>query len=126
MSPCLSLIGPRHRRGLDPIELVERASDVGERALEIEAGVEACIVESNFRNLTGGVLSVEGEANPKTSTFGDANQEGMDTMFRVRVGAINFPVQGPSQVNAFEKGKRYRAYYLKSTIPVLVSAERLD
>lgn len=79
-----------------------------------------------IRSLTGAVLSVEGIANPKTSSFGDTNQEGMDTIFRVRVGDLNFPVQGPSQVNAFEKGRRYRAYYLKSTVPVLISAEPLD
>jgi hypothetical protein len=74
-------------------------------------------------NLTGAVLSVEGVANPKVSSFGDANQEGMDTLFRVRVGTMNFAVPGPAQVNAFEKGKSYRAYYLKSTVPVLISAE---
>jgi hypothetical protein len=79
-----------------------------------------------LRNLTGTVLSVSGVANPKVSTFGDANQVGMDTLFRVRVGDINFPVPGAAQVNAFEKGKSYRAYYLKSTVPVLISAELLD
>lgn len=79
-----------------------------------------------IRGLTGTVLSVEGEANPKISSFGDANQVGVDTLYRVHIGPVNFPVQGPAQVNAFEKGKRYRAYYVKSTLPVLLSAEPLD
>jgi hypothetical protein len=76
-----------------------------------------------IRNLTGPLSSVEGAAKPKVSTFGDDNQAGMDTIFRVRIGDVNFPVQGRRQVDAFEKGKNYRAYYLKSTVPVLVSAE---
>jgi hypothetical protein len=79
-----------------------------------------------IRNLTGSLLSVEGAATPKTSTFGDANQVGLDTIHRVRIGEVNFPVPSASQVNAFERGKRYRAYYLKSTVPVLISAEPLD
>jgi heme/copper-type cytochrome/quinol oxidase subunit 4 len=79
-----------------------------------------------IRGLTGALLSVDGEANPKASMFGDANQAGMDTIYRVRVGDVNFPVTGPSQVDAFDKGKRYRAYYVKSTVPVLISAELLD
>jgi hypothetical protein len=78
-----------------------------------------------IRNLTGAVLSVDGVANPKISTFGDANQEMMNTLYRVRVGDMNFPVPGRAQVDAFEKGKSYRAYYLKSTVPVLISAEEL-
>ena len=30
------------------------------------------------------------------------------------------------QVQAFEKGRRYRAYYMQSTLPVILSAEPLD
>ena len=79
-----------------------------------------------IRGLTGALLQVEGEANPKASTFGDANQGGFDTMYRVHIGGVNFPVASNVQVNAFDKGRRYRAYYVKSTLPVILSAEPLD
>jgi hypothetical protein len=79
-----------------------------------------------IRGLTGALLSVEGEANPKISSFGDANTDSIDTMYRVRIGSVNFPLHDASQVNAFEKGRRYRAYYVKSTLPVILAAEPLD
>lgn len=79
-----------------------------------------------MRGLTGTLLSVEGEANPKSSAFGDANTDGVDVMFRVHIGGVNFPLSNGSQVAAFEKGRRYRAYYVKSTLPVILSAEPLD
>jgi hypothetical protein len=78
------------------------------------------------RGLTGALRSVEGDANPTARSFGDANQLGTDTMFRVHIGGVTFPVSGPAQVDAFEKGRRYRAYYVTSTLPVLLSAEALD
>ena len=79
-----------------------------------------------IRGLTGALLSVEGEANPKISTFGDANTAGVDTMYRVRIGSVNFPLSNGSQVHAFDKGRRYRAYYVQSTLPVILAAEPLD
>jgi hypothetical protein len=79
-----------------------------------------------IRGLTGALLSVEGEAKPKASTYGDANTEGLDTIYRVRIGSVNFPLSNGSQVQAFDKGRRYRAYYVKSTLPVILSAEPLD
>ncbi len=79
-----------------------------------------------IRGLTGALLHVDGEANPKSSTFGDANQEGFDTVHRVRIGGVNFPVTSDLQVRAFDKGRQYRAYYVKSTVPVILSAEPLD
>jgi uncharacterized integral membrane protein len=79
-----------------------------------------------IRGLTGALLHVEGEANPKSSTFGDANQEGFDTIHRVKIANVNFPVASDLQVQAFEKGRRYRAYYVQSTLPVILSAEPLD
>ena len=78
------------------------------------------------RGLTGALLSVEGDANPTARSFGDANTLGTDTLFRVHIGGVSFPVHGPEQVNAFEKGRRYRAYYVRGTLPVLLSAEALD
>jgi len=79
-----------------------------------------------LRGLTGTLLTVEGDANPKASTFGDANTGGVDTMYRVKIGTVNFPLSNGSQVQAFEKGRRYRAYYVKSTLPVILAAEQLD
>ena len=78
------------------------------------------------RGLTGALKSVEGPVNPTARSYGDANQLGVDTMFRVHIGSVNFPVTSAAQVDAFEKGKRYRAYYVTSTLPVLLSAERLE
>ena len=79
-----------------------------------------------IRGLTGALLHVEGEANPKSSSYGDANQDGFDTIHRVRIGGVNFPVASDLQVQAFDKGRKYRAYYVKSTLPVILSAEPLD
>ncbi len=79
-----------------------------------------------LRGLTGTLLHVDGEANPKSRSYGDANQEGFDTIHRVKIGGVNFPVASDIQVRAFEKGRRYRAYYVKSTLPVILSAEPLD
>lgn len=78
------------------------------------------------RGLTGALKSVEGPVNPTARSFGDANQLGTDTMYRIHIGGVSFPVQGPAQVDAFVKGKTYRAYYVTSTLPVLLSAERLE
>ena len=71
-------------------------------------------------------LSATAFASPKSSTFGDANQEGFDTIHRVHIGGVNFPLASDLQVRAFDKGRKYRAYYVKSTLPVILSAEPLD
>lgn len=64
--------------------------------------------------------------DPTARSFGDANQIGTDTMFRVHIGNVSFPVASAAQTDAFEKGKKYRAYYVTSTLPVLLSAEKLE
>jgi hypothetical protein len=79
-----------------------------------------------MRGLTGALLSVEGEARPRVMTVTDANTGGAATMFRVHIGGVNFVLSNGSQVHAFEKGKRYRAYYVKGTLPVILSAEPLE
>ena len=78
------------------------------------------------RGLTGALRHIDGEANPKSGSFRDANQEGFDTSHRVHIGGVNFPVASDLQVRAFDKGRTYRAYYVKSTLPVILSAEPLD
>jgi hypothetical protein len=72
--------------------------------------------------MTGPVLSVEGVAKTRAREFEDETMGGLAT-FRVRVGNVTFPVFGAAQVGAFEDGKTYRAYYVKTTLPVIVSAE---
>ncbi len=75
--------------------------------------------------MTGTVLSVEGVAHPSSGVFGDANQLGVAVTHRVKVGSMTFAVAGAKQLFGFEDGAAYRAYYVKSTIPVLISAERI-
>jgi uncharacterized integral membrane protein len=82
--------------------------------------------QRGMRGLTGALLSVEGEAKPRVMTVTDANTGGTATMFRVHIGGVNFVLANGSQVHAFDKGRRYRAYYVKGTLPVLLSAEPLD
>jgi hypothetical protein len=59
-------------------------------------------------------------------TVTDANTGGVATMFRMHIGGVNFVLSSGSQVHAFEKGKRYRAYYVMGTLPVILSAEPLE
>ena len=73
--------------------------------------------------LTGALKTVEGAAKPRIWTVGDANTNSSDTLYRVHIGGINFVLSNAAQVHAFEKGRRYRAYYVKGTLPVLLSAE---
>lgn len=72
--------------------------------------------------LTGPVLSVTGIVHTSARGFEDETVGG-GAVFRVKVGNVSFPVMGPAQVDAFEYGKNYRAYYVKSTLPVIIAAE---
>jgi uncharacterized integral membrane protein len=74
-------------------------------------------------NLTGEVLTVEGVANTRARAF--AGEDTVDMIFRLSIGKMTFAVPGPQQLDAFEDGKTYRGYYVKGTLPILVSAEAL-
>jgi hypothetical protein len=79
-----------------------------------------------MRGLTGTLFTVDGEANPRIMTVAASDAGGTATMFRVHIGGVNFVLTNASQVHAFDKGRRYRAYYVKGTLPVILSAEPLD
>jgi hypothetical protein len=74
-------------------------------------------------HLTGEVLTVEGVANTRARSFVTDDTVGMT--FRLSIGKVTFAVPGPQQLDAFEDGKTYRGYYVKGTLPILVSAEAL-
>ena len=78
-----------------------------------------------LRGVTGAVLAVEGEAKPNIRTTGNVDEVGLMTMYRVKVGSVTFAVSRADQVTAFRDGARYRAYYVKGTLPILISAEPL-
>jgi hypothetical protein len=69
------------------------------------------------------VLTVEGVANTRARAF--AGEDTVDMIFRLSIGKMTFAVPGPQQLDAFEDGKTYRGYYVKGTLPILVSAEAL-
>ncbi|HEY4224465.1 MAG TPA: hypothetical protein VGM70_01460 [Pseudolysinimonas sp.] len=79
-----------------------------------------------LRGVSGAVLTVEGEAKPSIRAAGNVDQLGVGIMFRVKVGSVTFAVQRPDQVSAFQDGADYKAYYVKGTLPILVSAELAD
>lgn len=79
-----------------------------------------------FTQLNGAVFSAEGVVKTRAGAFGDANQLGSTGMiYRVKIGSSTFAVSNQSQVDAFDDGKTYRGYYVKSTVPVLISAEEI-
>ena len=78
-----------------------------------------------LRGVSGAVLTVEGEAKPNIRGTGNVDDMGVMMMYRVKVGSVTFALQRPDQVAAFHDGLRYRAYYVKGTLPILVSAEQV-
>jgi len=76
-----------------------------------------------LRGVTGAVLMAEGEAKGNIKATGNVEDAGMMMMYRIKVGSVTFAVSRPDQVAAFHDGARYRAYYVKGTLPILVSAE---
>ncbi|MEO6532972.1 MAG: hypothetical protein ABIO06_05285 [Pseudolysinimonas sp.] len=78
-----------------------------------------------LRGVTGTVLATEGEAKGNVKATGNVEDAGMMMMYRIKVGSVTFAVQRADQVAAFTDGARYRAYYVKGTLPILISAEPL-
>jgi hypothetical protein len=46
-------------------------------------------------------------------------------MHRLTVGGVTFPIPSGDQLAAFTAGRRYRVYYVKGTLPMVVSAEQM-
>jgi hypothetical protein len=73
--------------------------------------------------LDGAVLMTEGEAKTRTGEAGIGDDALSLGVYRLKVGSVTFPLSSASQLAAFSDGQRYRVYYVKSTLPVIVSAE---
>lgn len=76
---------------------------------------------------SGAVLSVEGPARTKAVTRGNVTDDVVIApmaVYRVKVGNVNFPVDAKKH-GAFDDGVSYRCYYVKGTLPVLISAEQI-
>lgn len=73
---------------------------------------------------SGTVYSVEGAARTRARSYADANQLSDVSTFRLTVGDVTFALSSAHQLAAFEEGASYRCYYVKGTLPVLISAER--
>ena len=74
--------------------------------------------------LDGAVLMTEGEANGRQGLVPMA-ETAMAPIFRLSIGKVTFALSTPEPLAAFTNGKRYRGYYVKGTMPVLVSAEEI-
>src|SRR5664279_5208 len=78
-----------------------------------------------LRGVNGAVLATEGEAKGNVKATGNVDQGGLMMMYRIKVGSVTFAVSRPDEVAAFQDGARYRAYYVRGTLPILISAEAL-
>ena len=76
-----------------------------------------------LRGVTGAVLAVEGEAKGNVKATGNVDQADLMMVYRLKVGSVTFALHSADQVAAFRDGARYRAYYVKGTLPILISAE---
>jgi len=78
---------------------------------------------SKTKRLTGTVLSTEGPAKTRARSVGNVDQLGTSDIYRLTVGSVTFPLSSQGQLAAFEEGRTYRCYYVKGTLPIIVSAE---
>ena len=92
-------------------------------------GVLGVIVFSVFRSrrklkgVAGAVLTTEGEAKTRSGLVEVGDGAGEAAVYRLTVGSVTFPLSSPDQLAPFVAGRRYRVYYVKGTLPVVVSAE---
>jgi hypothetical protein len=76
--------------------------------------------------ITARVSHVEGAAEPIRRRYGETEFLGAGVALFVRIGAKELPLQTEEQLQAFEAGERYRAYYVKNyPRDVLLSIEAL-
>ncbi|HEX7835608.1 MAG TPA: hypothetical protein VF479_09100 [Pseudolysinimonas sp.] len=75
-----------------------------------------------MRGVAGAVFTTEGEAKTRARAV-DVGDAGTAAMYRLTVGPVTFPLSSSEQLAAFTEGQRYRVYYVKGTLPVVVSAE---
>jgi hypothetical protein len=77
------------------------------------------------RLTTGAVQSVEGSARTRARALGNIDQMDVMPVYRLTIGKMTFALTNALQLNAFDEGVTYRCYYVKGTMPVLISAEQL-
>ena len=77
-----------------------------------------------MRGVAGAVFMTEGEAKTRSGMV-DVGEAGSAGMFRLTVGGVIFPIPSGDQLAAFTAGQRYRVYYVKGTLPIVVSAEQI-
>jgi hypothetical protein len=73
------------------------------------------------------VLSAEGPAKTKAVVRGNVTDNVVIApmaVYRIKVGKVNFPVDA-KKYSGFDEGVAYRCYYVKGTLPVLISAEEI-
>ena len=76
---------------------------------------------------TSAVLSVEGPARVRAKVRGNVTDDivlAPMAVYRVKVGKVNFPLNG-KKYSGFVDGVNYRCFYVKGTLPVLISAEEI-
>lgn len=77
------------------------------------------------RVAAGAVLSVEGPAKTKATNRGNVDQMMSMAIFRLKVGKVTFPLSSARQLGGFVDGVNYRCYFVRGTLPVLISAEEI-
>ncbi len=94
-------------------------------------GVLGVIVFSVLRSrrklqgVAGAVLTTEGEAKTRSGMVEVGDGAGSAAIYRLTVGKVTFPLSTAGQLAAFTEGQRYRVYYVRGTLPVVVSAEAI-
>lgn len=92
----------------------------------VVAGIIAFTVLRSRRRLArldGAVLMTEGEAKTREGEAGIGDDTLSLGVYRLTVGSVTFPLSTAAQLGVFSDGQRYRVYYVKGTLPVIVSAE---
>ena len=76
-----------------------------------------------LNRVDGAVLMTEGEASVREGRAPVADQMLSFGVYRLKVGSVTFPISTAEQLRAFSDGQRYRVYYVKGTLPIVVAAE---
>ena len=94
--------------------------------LVIVLGIIGFTVLRSRRKLTrvdGAVLMTEGEAKVREGRALVADDMVSLGVYRLKVGSVTFPISTATQLRVFSDGQRYRVYYVKGTLPIVVAAE---
>lgn len=78
-----------------------------------------------LQGVAGAVLTTEGEAKTRSGLVDVGEGTASAAIYRLTVGKVTFPLSSAEQLAPFTEGRRYRVYYVKGTLPVVVSAEEV-